>query len=30
MAGERMMRVAKLDLLRYMAGETSHGVAGTN
>jgi hypothetical protein len=29
MAGERMMRVAKLDLIRYMAGETSHGAAHT-
>ena len=30
MAGERMMRVAKLDLVRYMTGETSHGVADDN
>ena len=29
MAGERMMRVAKLDLVRYMAGDTSHGAAHT-
>ncbi len=27
MAGERMMRVAKLDLVRYVTGETSHGAA---
>ena len=27
MAGERMMRVAKLDLVRYVTGETSHAVA---
>jgi hypothetical protein len=27
MAGERMMRVAKLDLVRYMAGDTSRGTA---
>ena len=30
MAGERMMRVAKLDLIRYMTGETSRVFAGTN
>jgi hypothetical protein len=27
MAGERMMRVAKLDLVRYVTGETPHGAA---
>ena len=29
MAGERMMRVAKLDLVRYMAGDARHGAAHT-
>ncbi|MGH9271724.1 MAG: hypothetical protein ACRDZ2_10675 [Ilumatobacteraceae bacterium] len=28
MAGERMMRVAKLDLGRYMTGEASRAAAG--
>ena len=28
MAGERMMRVAKLDLGRYMSGEASRAAAG--
>ncbi len=30
MAGERMMRVAKLDLVRYMGGDASYGAAGTD
>lgn len=30
MAGERMMRVAKLDLIRYMAGEAPRATAGAH
>jgi hypothetical protein len=30
MAGVRMMRVAKLDLVRYMTGETSRVLADSN